>query len=373
MSEISGAVTPMGVFFAAQDEGRPLCERQGMQLVRQWGDPQQEFLSILGSAAVFDLGYRCLLRVSGSDQVRWLNGMITNTIKDLEPGHSNYSFVLNAQGRILGDVMAYRCSDHILLATDVSQAEGLSAHFDHFIIMDDVDLGRVAGMTALGVAGPRAAEVMEAAGLKTPEDELRFAECEFEGQRAMVSQEFSPVIPSFAIWLQEQAAVRLWEKLRAAGAVPAGAAATKMLRVVEGVPQFGVDFSEKYLPQEVDAMRPLHFAKGCYLGQEIVERIRSRATVHRQMRVLELNGGKPELPGEITADGQPVGELTSLAEIGFPDERKILALGMVRNEPVARGVSLEYAGGNAKVLRADAVKELQTVLQNIAVEHAASK
>jgi len=369
MSEISGAITPIGLYLTEKDGELALCEHQGRQTVRQWGDPEQEFLSIPGSAAVFDLGYRSLLRVSGGDQVRWLNGMITNTIQDLEPGRSNYSFVLNAQGRILGDVTAYRCTDHILLATDESQAEALAAHFDHFIIMDDVELEKVTGLTALGVAGPRAAAVLEAAGLETPEGELSFVErdweCNGEGHRAMVSREYSPVTQRFAIWLPEEAAPRLWEKLREAGAAPVGVAAMEMLRVVEGVPQYGVDFSEKYLPQEVDAARPLHFQKGCYLGQEIVERIHSRATVHRQIQLMEIDGARPELPAEIVAEEKLVGEVTSAAEIALPGGRKTLALGMVRNEPVAKGVPLQCAGATVRVLDAEAIREIRKAVQGI--------
>jgi folate-binding protein YgfZ len=359
MSEISGEMTPIGLYVTEKDGGVALCEHQGRQTARQWRDPEQEFLSISGSAAVFDLGYRSLLRVSGGDQVRWLNGMITNTIQDLEPGRSNYSFVLNAQGRILGDVTAYRCSDHILLATDESQAEALAAHFDHFIIMDDVELEKVTGQTAVGVAGPRAAAVLAAAGLQTPEGELSFVECDWEGHRAMVSQEYSPVTPRFAIRLPEEAAPGLWENLREAGAEPVGVTAMEMLRVVEGVPQYGVDFGEKYLPQEVDAVRPLHFQKGCYLGQEIVERIHSRASVHRQIQMMEMDGAGPDLPAEITADGKAVGEVTSGAEIALPGGAKRLGLGMVRNEPVAKGVPLQCAGGTVRVLDAEAIGDIR--------------
>lgn len=373
MSEISGAITPIALFLTEKDSGMALGEHLGRQTVRQWRDPKEEFVSLLGVAAVYDLGYRCLLRVAGADHVRWLNGMITNTIQDLAPGHLNYSFVLNAQGRILGDVKAYRCPDHILLATDESQAEALSAHLDHFIIMDDVELGKVTGQTAIGVAGPRAAENLAAAGLQVPEGELRFVECDFEGHRVMVSQEYSPVTARFAVWLPEGSAGVLWEKLCAAGAAPAGTAALEMLRVLEGIPQYGVDFAEKYLPQEVDATRPLHFKKGCYLGQEIVERIRSRATVHRQIRVVGLEGAAPELPGQILADGQAVGELTSEVEVVGPEGLKRLGLGMVRNEPVARNVALTCGESAVKILDADAVGAIRKSLVSYAADQAGAR
>lgn len=375
MSENSAQTTPIASFFSEKDSNLALGAHLGRQMVEQWRAPQQEFLSLLASASVFDLGYRCLFRVTGSDQVRWLNGMITNTIQDLVPGHSNYSFVLNAQGRILGDLTAYRCSDHILLATDTSQTQALYAHLDHFIIMDDVVLEPLDGYTAIGLAGPKAASLLAAAGLPVPSEAQAFAETEISGQRLIVSQEYSPLTPRFSIFLPEAATAALWEKLLATGASPAGFLALETLRLAEAVPQYGIDFGEKYLPQEVDATRPLHFHKGCYLGQEIVERIRSRASVHRQMRLFELESTPPALPAPILAPEQsedkPVGEITSAARLDLPSGQRTLALGMVKNEPVARNLHLSCQGASLRVLDDDSLAVLRETLRNLA-SHTAS-
>ena len=117
-------------------------------------------------AGAFDLGYRGQIAVSSADRLRWLNGMLTNNLQELAEGTGNYSFVLNAQGRIQGDCDAFRMADHLLLLTDRSQVPALMAHFDHFIIMDDVALEDVsASRTALGLAGPLAPQLLAALGV----------------------------------------------------------------------------------------------------------------------------------------------------------------------------------------------------------------
>ncbi len=113
-------------------------------------------------------------------------------------------------------------------------------------------------------------------------------------------------------------------------------------------PLYGRDITEKYLPQETNQPQALHFNKGCYLGQEIVERIRSRGQVHRLLTPLTLTGKLPaEFPAPIEADGKPAGEITSAALVPLPEGDQILALGYVRREALDTHASLTYAGGTA--------------------------
>jgi folate-binding protein YgfZ len=145
----------------------------------------------------------------------------------------------------------------------------------------------------------------------------------------------------------------VWNALAAAGATACGVAAMEDLRVLEGVPQYDVDFSDKHLPQETNLQRALNFTKGCYLGQEIVERIRSRATVHRGLRMFELQGAAPVLgPGEkieLRAGEAVVGELTSVASYSLPGLSKTLALGVARVEALETYATepIRYDGGTA--------------------------
>jgi folate-binding protein YgfZ len=132
------------------------------------------------------------------------------------------------------------------------------------------------------------------------------------------------------------------------GATEVSPEALEAMRLLEGRPLYGRDITERYLPQETNQLQALHFSKGCYLGQEIVERIRSRGQVHRLLTPLTLTGELPkELPAPIEADGKAVGEITSAGLVPLPDGDQILALGYVRREALDTHAALTYSGGSA--------------------------
>src|ERR1700685_1038881 len=114
-------------------------------------DVGAQFRAFVSGCGIYDLSARAKIRLTGGDRVRWLNGMVTNNIRDLAPQHGVYCFLLNAQGHIQADFYAYNLGDSILVDTDAQLREKVLAHFDKFIIMDDVE---VADVTAtLGVIG----------------------------------------------------------------------------------------------------------------------------------------------------------------------------------------------------------------------------
>ena len=124
-----------------------------------------ELDSLLHSAGVSDLGWRGKILVTGSDRLRWLNGMVSNAVQSLPEGQGNYSFLLSVQGRIQGDCYVYRRAGDLLLDTGYDQVPALMRHLDHFVIMDDVELADVSrDWTALSLAGPRAPQVLATLG-----------------------------------------------------------------------------------------------------------------------------------------------------------------------------------------------------------------
>ena len=278
----------------------------------------EQMRALTENAGVYELPSRVRFRVTGEDRVRWLNGMVTNTVKDLRPGELNYTFVLNAQGRIQGDAEVWAQPDSLLLVTDASQAEKLSGHLDRFIIMDDVELRREESLTALGLAGPGAAGLLTA----------RIEPGRFLDQDGTLIGRVGP--REFVVWTTD---VEAWRE-RLAGAVACGPEAVEALRVLRGVPRYGADITERSLPQETGQMRALNFTKGCYLGQEIVERVRSRANLNKSLRVFELRGSLPAPGTALYAEGRPEaqGELTSITQVELPGLAGCFALGTVRTE-----------------------------------------
>lgn len=321
-----------------------LVEFAGACTAGRLSSPEAELQALLFGAGLFDLGWLMRLRITGADRVRWLNGMVTNTVKDLPPGHMHYTFLLNTQGRIQGDGDIYALPDSLLLTTDRAQAPRLAAHLDHYIIMDDVELAPETCVTALGLAGPAAAALLAAHADTAALSETGAFQI-FPGY--MLAH---PRSQQYILWATPEDAVALWRQLAGAGAVPCGLEAVEAARVLRGVPRYGADIHDRSLPQETGAAHALNFNKGCYLGQEIVERVRSRGAVHRSLRSFALDGTAPR-PGASLFSGdkaESVGELTSVATVKLPQLTGTFALGTVRTE--AANGPLRYDGGTAQTL-----------------------
>ncbi len=159
--------------------------------------------------------------------MRWLNGMVTNSVTNLEENAGCYAFVLNAQGRIQGDLYIYRPGEHpdeLWIETDHSQIETLAAFLRHYIIMDQVTLERQNTWTALGIAGPQAADKIAALGLPVAEiSPIHLQEMSWRGNPVVVIAAYSPRVPRFEIWMETNTVLDLWNALRDGGCISCGA------------------------------------------------------------------------------------------------------------------------------------------------------
>jgi folate-binding protein YgfZ len=310
-----------------------------------------QLAALLQGTAVTRLDHMGWIRVTGEDRVRWLNGMVTNAIQPLKNGEGNYNFLLTVQGRIQGDATIFAEPDALLMETAASQVPGLMILLDRFIIMDDVELADATGsQSGLLIAGPKAASFLTQIGLNVEDlGVLEKQTMSWNAAQISVLHTESPLIPRFELWADANTTQKLFEALQSAGAVFCDAQSLEWLRILEGTPLYGTDIRDRELPQETGQTRALHFSKGCYLGQEIVERIRSRGNVHRTFSAFRLDGELPVAGALLEADSKQIGELTSIAAIPLPTDSKIiqLALGYVRREALDRGSTLHYAGGVA--------------------------
>ena len=318
---------------------------------------EAQLTALLEATAIASLDNIGWIRVTGEDRVRWLNGVTTNSIQQLKSGESNYNFFLSAQGRIQGDAVALMLDNCILLGTEAARVPALIELLDRFIIMDDVELAPHSSFGIL-VAGPQAAETLAAIDLSVSDlGPSNFFATDWRGHKVAVLHAYSPLVPRFELWAESPETIAaLTEALTTSGATPVSSEALNQLRILEGTPLYGVDIRDKELPQETNQTRALHFAKGCYLGQEIVERIRSRGNVHRTFHAFQLTSDSAEtaLPATGTvleSNSKPVGELTSIATIPLPTGPVQLALGYIRREALelsqARNAPIVYVGGTA--------------------------
>jgi folate-binding protein YgfZ len=191
-------------------------------------------------------------------------------------------------------------------------------------------------------------------GLRFPVEPMTSMQTEWNGLDLRIQHGYGVLAEHFEIWTPVAGLPVLWRALSTAGAEPAGVAALDAFRVAEGIPVYGVDIVERDLPQETSQMRALHFNKGCYLGQEIVERIRSRGNVHRHLRQLELDGPLPKSGTELLVEAAPAGQITSAAELSLDGAAHLYALGIVRGEAEAKNQPLTYVvdgtSGTARIL-----------------------
>jgi folate-binding protein YgfZ len=335
-----------------------LGDYRGAATAARFADPQEEFSALLNGCGVYDLGFRARISLTGSDRVRWLNGMVTNNIRDLAPGRGVYAFLLNPQGRILADMSAYNLGEMIVVETDLSQMDKIVATFDHYIIMDDVEVTNISEkQTTLGLAGPRSRAILNAVGIEVPELEALQVvtprcNCDCDCMECTVIRGDDATNESYEIWLAPKDVYKTWQALIGAGATQVGSEALEMERIAAGIPLYGVDIRERDLPQETEQTRALNFTKGCYVGQEIVERIRSRGNVHRKFTGFLAEGSAAiTAAAKILSDGKEVGEVTSFATLPSPSGEHTVALGYIRREVGVPGREVTIGAVQASVIQ----------------------
>ncbi len=331
--------------------GARLGSYRGADTPATYSDRAPEFRALLLGSALFDLSWQAKLVLSGEDRVRWLNGMVTNNIRDLALNHGAYSFLLNAQGRNQGDLVAYNRGDYLLVTTDRAQAPAIAEIFERYIIMDDVEVADISDkLGAIGMAGPKAGEVLTAAGIDVSQLEAgQVIDTVWQEFGISIARSVQPQIDGYEIWVATENVDKVWDALVQAGAAPVGTDALEFYRIARGVPRFGVDLRERDLPQETGQQHALNFSKGCYIGQEIVERIRSRGNVHRVFVGFEVQGEPPQPGTKVRAGDKDVGEITSAARVPFPGGERTLALGYLRREVATAGTTVDIAGQSATV------------------------
>src|SRR5260370_8406885 len=221
-------------------------EHSGAATAPDFGDTRAEFQALLSGWGLYGLRWWGKSVVAGSGRVRWLNGMATNNVRDLAPGHGVYAFLLNAQGRIQADLYVFQRAESLLVDTERGQREKVLQLFDHYIIADDVEIADISDkLTALGLTGPESRNVLERAGIAVPDLaslELCAPKCDCACgclQCTLVRGDDSAGT-SYQIWLAPDKLKSTWDALVAAGATPVGADALELRRIRFAIPRDGV-------------------------------------------------------------------------------------------------------------------------------------
>jgi folate-binding protein YgfZ len=297
-------------------------------------------------AAWIDLSARGKIRVSGEDRGRLLHAMSTNNIQDLAAGEGLYAFFLTAQGRIVADAYIYNLGESHLIDTEPETAGKLRDHLDKYIIADDVTLDDETDQwSAIGLEGPNFREPTMALGMSVPQKKLSIA----EWGAGFVTHVASTGPEGVRIFVPSKQRESLIQRLIALEIPNATAEEARIVRLEHGIPRYGDDISERYLVHETQQLQAVHTTKGCYLGQEIVERVRSRGQVHRLLTPIRIKSTVAPAPGtKLTAEGKEIAEITSAAY--SPALEEVVALAYIRTETAQSKPEMVVSGSDPQAL-----------------------
>lgn len=316
---------------------------------------QEKAAAIRRGAGLFRHADRGLIEVSGDDRTRWLGGMVTADVEALVAGPERsgcYALLLTPKGRIVADLHVVLRPDAFWLEVASDAVAGVVERLDRYIIADDVELAqRGDEMIRLGIEGPSAPEILaRASGWRAAPAPEAAIDVEIGGVPVVVAAFGWTGEPAFQLFAASTSADALVDALRRAdseGVLVEGDVATlELMRVEAGVPRLGPDLDEEVLPAEAGLDRAISTTKGCYTGQEIVARLRSRGQVNHLLVGLTLESVAFDALFDLFDEERRIGELTSRASSRDAGE---IALGYVRREYAEPGTRLKAGNGTATV------------------------
>ena len=320
----------------------------GSEVVDHYGDLDREYDALVNQAGVIDLSFRGRLCVTGNDRVRFLHGQVTNDIKKLHEGDGCYAALITAKGRTESDLNIYCLAEELLLDFEPGLDSTVCQRLEKYIIADDVGIMNVAALYGmLSVQGPRSVEIVRAAAWTTdlpavPSKFVKFATASGEGyllnQPRLGTAGYDLFLPTSEL---RSAAEKLVDLARNFGGRATGWQAFEVARVEAGIPRFGADIDSSNIPLEAGLEnRAISFSKGCYIGQEVISRIKTYSEVSKSLQGLRLEpiGPLPLKGDKLFHAGREVGYITSAVE--SPKVKAPIALGYVRKEVNQLGTEL---------------------------------
>ncbi len=330
----------------------------GCALPNDFGNWQHEYEFAKNTVALLDKNYLAYFSFTGPDRVRYLNAILTNNVKDLQSGQGNISLLLNPQGRILAEIETQSYPDSLLCISHAMTRHQLADTLEKFIIMDDVTLTDESDRYGtLSLTGPKTLQLLRELSAEINLDaipEFNFIDATLNSIPCTLTKHSFADTPSADIRVDRKHLDQLWnllaEKSRSLGGGPIGYTALNALRLEQSIPWFGYDFSDKQIPHEAGLeISHISYTKGCYTGQEIVERVRSRGQVNRRRVSLRFpNTTEPPPAGTaLLADAKEVGAVTSSSLL--PQQSESIGMAYLRKEGAAPGTTLTFAAGTAIV------------------------
>jgi folate-binding protein YgfZ len=335
------------------------AELNGAEIVMDYGEAMAEYAAFCETAGVMDLSFRSRICLVGADRARFLHGQVTNDVKKLRAGEGCYAAVTTARGKLESDLNIFALADELLLDFEPGLTGKISQRLEKFIVADDVQIVEAAPHYGLlSVQGPKAEAVIQALDLfveipaqplgSVKISDVTLGEVYLINHPRLNTHGFDLFVPNNSLGA---VADKLIAAAKQIGGRAAGWQAFETTRIEAGIPRFGADIDETNIPLECGIeSRAIVYNKGCYIGQEIINRIHSVGHVNKELRGLRLANDLAALPArsdKLFHAGKEVGYVTSAVK--SPALNANIALGYVRREAnqVGNELTLRTAAGES--------------------------
>jgi len=321
-------------------------------------DVATEFRAITEAAGLHDSSYTGRLKATGADALDLLNRLSTNGIVNLAPGQGAPTILTTDRGRILDLLRVVNTGDYTLLITSPDCQQTVIDWLDRYTIMEDLTVEDISGETNLfTVCGPDSAraaasalDLEQGSGALADLGAFGFLAGNIAGNQTLVIRRTLGELMAFDVLADASAGAQVWETLAASGAVPVGTEAFNAVLVHNGIPRHGREMSDDFNPLEAGLIGSVDFAKGCYIGQEVIARLDTYQKVQKYLVRLAFSEGAQVAEGAtLELEGRNVGQVTSLSAI--PSTGELVGLGYVRTASASPGQTLNLAAPSTGTAR----------------------
>ena len=295
------------------------------------------------AAAITELDSFGILKLTGSDRASWLQGMVTNEVEKLQPGAGCYAAHLTPQGKLVAQMHVLKDDDSLWLSLERAAIPKLTAAFDKLLIMEDVQIADVSDdYSILGIFGPQGSARLNSWLGQPLNLENLYSHRRLEGSRIIVSR------LGYEVWTPREQADSVLRFFADHGVTAIDRGTWDVLRTEAGIPVFGIDVDETTTMPELGE-HGISYEKGCYIGQEVVAKVKYIGHVNRRFVGLLISGNElPEMKSTIRKGGRDVGYVTTA--LFSPNLNKPIALGFVSRSAYTVGSEVEIGTATGTIV-----------------------
>ncbi len=282
-----------------------------------------EYDALRGAVGVSDVSSAGKLKLSGKNAVQFLNGLVSNEVKSLQPGEGVLATFPTLQGKLAALCRIYNIEEQLLIELDAINREKIFKNLSRFVPAGEFFVTDASGdLSLISLSGPRSAELVEAlTGQPAESADLKIAKRQIAGVDVLVANHRRCLETGFDLFVEAEAAANIRDAIaeigKVFGAREVGEATFELIRIEDGMPREGVDAGEEYIILESELEAAVSYTKGCYLGQEVIARIHWRGQPAKRLRgfLIEAEDLPPRGTELFAVEGQlagrRAGEITS--------------------------------------------------------------